>query len=339
MSERVSVIIPAYNEERYIGKCLDSLLRQTYVDMEIIAIDDGSKDKTLEILRDYEKKYKNIKILTQNRQGPGRARNFGAKEAMGGILVLVDADMEFDKDYIKYLVQPIIDGKCTGTSHMQEYIANKDNIWARCWGMKRVNPKTNWKNVGLLRAILKKEFLKKGGFDPKSGYFDDGSLYEKNEKVGLAVKDAICYHNNPSSLKEVFNHSKWIGGSIMIDYKNLLNLKFILNSPKRARQAKFIFSLLALLGLFTIIILWIFKVNLDINFLIFLMPGLLLIPLITLTINRTICEKYPKYILFLPVFYLVKFSGLSLGALEQIPNIINKKIRGKEIVYKYYIKS
>lgn len=53
---KVSVIIPAYNEEKYIGKCLDSLLKQTYEDLEIIVINDGSKDKTLKIIRNYEKK-------------------------------------------------------------------------------------------------------------------------------------------------------------------------------------------------------------------------------------------------------------------------------------------
>ncbi|MEM2918883.1 MAG: glycosyltransferase family 2 protein [Candidatus Altiarchaeota archaeon] len=66
---RISVIIPAYNEEKYISRCLDSLLEQTYEDFEIIAIDDGSKDKTSEILKSYEKKYKKIKVLSQEHKG------------------------------------------------------------------------------------------------------------------------------------------------------------------------------------------------------------------------------------------------------------------------------
>ncbi len=160
-------------------------------------------------------------------------------------------------------------------------------------------------------------------------------VIEKNNKIGLAVRDAICYHNNPASLKEVFNHSKWIGGSLIVDYKNLLNLKFFLHKPKRARKVKLIIPFVILTILIAIIISWILKINLNLEFFIFLMLGLLVILLMTLTLNRAISERYPKYIPFLPIFYLMKSSGLIYGALGQIPNIISKKIRGEEVTYKY----
>jgi glycosyltransferase involved in cell wall biosynthesis len=333
---KVSVIIPAYNEEKYIRKCLDSLLTQTYKDVEIIVIDDGSTDKTLKILRDYEKKYENVKILTQKHKGPGEARNLGAKEAKGEILALVDADMEFDERYIEKLIEPIIEGKTIGTAHTIEKIGNEKNIWSKCWGTRRANPEMNWETIGIFRAILKEEFLKTGGFNPKKGYFDDSSPYEKTKRRGLAVKDAICYHNNPSSLREVFNHSKWIGGSIMIDYENLLNLKFFLKKTKRAK--KFKFSIIFLLILI-ISIISVFKIlGLNVEYKTFTFTIIVLLPIILIFIfalRRTIRERYPKYLIFLPIFYLIKFLGLTFGAFRQIPNIVISKIQGREVKYKY----
>ena len=323
---KVSVIIPAYNEEKYIGKCLDSLLKQTYKDMEIIVIDDGSKDKTLEILKEYEKKYRNIRILTQEHKGPGEARNLGARKAKGEILVLVDADMEFDKDYVKKLVEPIINGVCVGTSHVQEYIGNEENIWARCWGKRKANPRKDLKRFGIFRAILKDKFLKTGGFNPKKGYFDDSSPYEKEKIVGLDIPDAICYHNNPSSLKEVFNHSKWIGGSLMVNYKNLLNLNFFLKKPERRKK----FKLFVITSLIFILLFLFFIKNIIIVF-----GVLFLLYILILTLRRTIKEKEPLYLFTLPIFYAIKSLGLIFGALRQIPNMLIRKIQGKEISYKY----
>src|SRR5688500_5523951 len=100
---KVSVIIPVYNEEKYVSDCLDSLLEQTQT-LEIIVIDDGSTDKTPEILDRYIKK---IKILKQNHLGPAVARNLGAKQSSGDILVFADADMEFENDFVKQLIRPI----------------------------------------------------------------------------------------------------------------------------------------------------------------------------------------------------------------------------------------
>ena len=76
---KISVIIPAYNEETKIKKCLDSLLKQTYKNVEIFVVDDGSSDKTPEIIKEFSVKYKNISFLQQKQQGPGAAKNKAAK--------------------------------------------------------------------------------------------------------------------------------------------------------------------------------------------------------------------------------------------------------------------
>lgn len=128
-----------YNESRYVARCLDSLIEQSYKDFELIMIDDGSTDNTLEIIEKYKKKIDNLTLLHQEHGGPGKARNRGAKEAKGEVLVFVDADMVFDKKYIEELIKPILDKKEIGTAHGREYVANKDNSIARAFSLIRLS--------------------------------------------------------------------------------------------------------------------------------------------------------------------------------------------------------
>ena len=88
----VSVIIPAYNIEDYIGRCLDSVLSQTYKNLEIIVIDDGSSDRTGEILDDYEKKNHRMKVIHKENGGVSSARNIGIDRANGDYIGFVDGD-------------------------------------------------------------------------------------------------------------------------------------------------------------------------------------------------------------------------------------------------------
>ncbi|MBD5359291.1 MAG: glycosyltransferase family 2 protein [Bacteroides sp.] len=88
----ISVIIPAYNVQDYIAECLDSILNQTYKDLEIIVVDDGSTDSTPQILEEYAKKYPQIRILTQQNSGQSSARNNGLREAEGEEIIFVDSD-------------------------------------------------------------------------------------------------------------------------------------------------------------------------------------------------------------------------------------------------------
>ncbi len=87
---KVSVIIPAYNEEKYIKRCLDSAINQDLDDIEVIAINDGSTDNTLSIMREYENK--NVKVFDQNNHGAGYARNMGLLGAQGEYIQFLDAD-------------------------------------------------------------------------------------------------------------------------------------------------------------------------------------------------------------------------------------------------------
>lgn len=211
----VSVIIPAYNEEDYIGNCIDSLLNQSYKNFEVIVVDDGSTDKTPGILRKYPK----IKLLEGQHKGPGFSRNLGSRKAKGEILVFIDADMTFDKDYLANLVNPLIkDQEITGTTHDYEEAINTNNRWSFLWGRIRVPRRTPYvqkrKDMVIFRAIRKKAFLKMGGFDPVYGYADDQTFWFKYKLLPAIAKNTTCYHVNPETLSQVYSQSRWIGASM-----------------------------------------------------------------------------------------------------------------------------
>lgn len=214
--KKVSVIIPTYNEEKNIGECLKSLDCQTYRDMEVIIIDDGSADGTKEIIKTIHCSLFTVHLLCQQHKGPGEARNLGAKNAKGDILVFVDADMTFAPEFVERLVGPIDRGITKGTFSSEEIVSNWENIWARCWSINedwekgKRHSKDYPNHQKVFRAILKSEFDRAGGFEIGGHYNDDWSLSDKLGYEAKLAPDATFYHKNPSELREVFNQSKWV---------------------------------------------------------------------------------------------------------------------------------
>ena len=98
---KVSVIIPVYNVELYLRECIDSVLSQTLKDIEVICVDDGSTDKSLEILKEYEQKDSRVIILTHENKYAGVARNNGIKVARGKYLVFLDSDDFFEPELLE----------------------------------------------------------------------------------------------------------------------------------------------------------------------------------------------------------------------------------------------
>lgn len=100
---KLSIVLPIYNVEKYLPKCLDCLLNQTLRDIEIICVNDESTDNSLEILNDYAKKDERIKIINQSNAGPGVARNNGIYVANGEYIAFCDPDDWIDENAYEYL--------------------------------------------------------------------------------------------------------------------------------------------------------------------------------------------------------------------------------------------
>ena len=106
--EKISVIIPIYNTEKYLIRCMDSIISNTYKNLEIICINDGSTDGSLSILRDYEKQDKRVLIINIENGGVSRARNIGLKRASGEIISFVDSDDWVHKRYFEVLINSLV---------------------------------------------------------------------------------------------------------------------------------------------------------------------------------------------------------------------------------------
>jgi glycosyltransferase involved in cell wall biosynthesis len=208
---KVSVVVPTYNEENNLGECLRSLMRQTYPDYEVIVVDDGSSDKTVDIAEGF-----GVTILRQQHKGPGIARNNGAEVASGEVLCFLDADMTFSPEFLTKLTEPIERGEAIGTSSKDELVANNDSVWARCWTINaglplgRRHPLDLPSEDQVFRCIDKSVFLSAGGFDDV-GCAEDYTVSRKVGRRALFADGAVCYHRNPGSLGEVFRDSKWYG--------------------------------------------------------------------------------------------------------------------------------
>lgn len=104
MSPLVSIIVPLYNVEMYVGKCIKSLINQSYENIQIILVDDGSHDRTLQILRHFELIDKRIKVLNQANNGVSSARNLGLENSSGEYVVFVDGDDFLAPDFVDYML-------------------------------------------------------------------------------------------------------------------------------------------------------------------------------------------------------------------------------------------
>lgn len=108
--EKVSVIVPVFNEERYLLRCLDCITAQTYRNLEILLIDDGSTDASSRICDDFAAAESRARVIHQENRGLFAARNRGIEESTGQYLIFPDADDYFHKDYIRLLYEAIISG-------------------------------------------------------------------------------------------------------------------------------------------------------------------------------------------------------------------------------------
>lgn len=228
LNVKISVIIPVYNVEKYLKKCLDSIITQTYKNLEIICVDDGSTDSSLEILHYYEKKDDRIKVLTQKNQGPSAARNKAIDAATGKYISFVDADnfLQWNAYEILAMVAEeneldlIMFGANTfPTSEGEAWI--KDKL---CTAYKVYNPETAGEVIFHEKAsvpflwlhFLKRDLLNKPGkirFDESMKLGEDQLfqfLYVPRAKSIMVIEDKLYNYriSRNSSLMQIYNDRK-----------------------------------------------------------------------------------------------------------------------------------
>ena len=103
----ISVIVPVYNAEKYLGRCIDSVLNQTFKEFELILVDDGSKDSSGNICEKYAERDQRIKVIHQENQGQAAARNRGVFNAIGEWIMFVDADDMIHRQMLEYLYRAV----------------------------------------------------------------------------------------------------------------------------------------------------------------------------------------------------------------------------------------
>jgi cellulose synthase/poly-beta-1,6-N-acetylglucosamine synthase-like glycosyltransferase len=220
---KLSIIIPAFNEEKNIKECLDSIFSSNYPKekLEVIVIDDGSSDNTVGIV----KIYKGVKLLKQDHKGKSEALNLGTAESKHNFVLTLDADTIIEKDCIKEIVKPLSDnnvGATTGNSKVKNNMSILgifQNIEYHYNNLIRSSFSNLFNNgiwfFGAL-ACYKKDVLKKINFFKKDTLTEDMDIALEIRKAGyttLNVYNATGYTIVPKTLKELYNQRArwWIG--------------------------------------------------------------------------------------------------------------------------------
>ena len=186
----LTILIPVYNTEKYIEKCIDSLLRQTYENIEIILIDGGSTDRTTEICSKYADNYEKIRLVKKENEGVSSARNRGIDEATGKYIVFVDGDDWIENKTVQTLVWLLEENKAD-----MSYIIKNGHMYSSGEvlignGQKMLLHILNTSSIEIWGKLFKKDLFKNIRF-PDGKQNED--LYILPE-ILLECKKVVAYH-------------------------------------------------------------------------------------------------------------------------------------------------
>jgi len=198
---KISIIIPVYNAEKFISETIESVIAQTYQDWEIIAVDDGSTDKTPEILKEYEKKLsKKLRVITQKNSGVSIARNTGIAAAKGEYIAFLDHDDLWMPEKLEKQIKLLDSNKELGLVYSDSYMIDesgnlkKDTFINSIMSKNILQSKVFRGNIfnelfcvdfiPLLTTIVRKDvFDKVGMFNPKYKISEDYDLFLKIARI------------------------------------------------------------------------------------------------------------------------------------------------------------
>ncbi|HFU76224.1 MAG TPA: glycosyltransferase family 2 protein [Arcobacter sp.] len=236
---KVSILIPLYNAQKYISQAIDSCLEQTYKDIEIIIVDDGSSDSSLSIALEYEKRHSNIIVETQKNSGAAVARNKAFELSSGGYIQYLDADDVLHKDKIRiqmeYLLNEdehtIVYGKW---GIFQSTI--KNTVWLKPPVPKNYNDSRQflldlWASGRAVTTILwlvpRNLIIKSRGWNEKLSTNDDGEFFARvvyNASKVVYMNKSLSYYrtDNNNSLSRNINQKALL--SIYDSFETYINL-------------------------------------------------------------------------------------------------------------------
>ena len=218
-NKQVSVIVPVYNKEKYLNRCLESLLNQTYTNLEIILVDDGSTDGSLVVCQEYAKKDSRIKVLAKKNGGVSSARNCGLEHSTGEWIAFVDPDDWLNLQYFELLMESAEQYHAEIVCCFANDIYEKNNTVRTCsheTGNVFVTPKSqlNWLDVKhnhdvIWGAIYKKYILQGLEFNQDLTVGEDTLFFaQAADKAQTIVKiDRALY--NYSRNEDSVTVGKW----------------------------------------------------------------------------------------------------------------------------------
>jgi len=240
MEDLISIIIPVYNSAKYLPKCLDSVIGQTYRKLEIITINDGSIDNSLDILKEFEKKDNRIIILNKKNAGVSEARNDGIDAAKGEYIMFIDSDDWIEDNYIELLYEEMKDNQLdvcrTG------FIVDRSGIPCEKISLTEKNEllingndiKQNFIDTTIFHSacvqLIKLDLIKKHNirFDQYVAYEEDLLFNMNLYKYAKSIKYIDCsqyhYTANENSVTRQLNNVVKIISSIMLVNKKMINL-------------------------------------------------------------------------------------------------------------------
>ena len=225
--KKVSIIVPMYNVENYITKCIDSLVNQTYSNIEIILIDDGSKDATFQIIKNF--KDKRIKYIYQKNAGVSAARNNGISKSSGDYITFIDADDWLEENAIELMINLFETNDCdvirtnyynVSYSDKKEIIQINKNV-INDYYIKLEDVLLGKINCYVWLIMLKRDCINKISFNTNLPMMEDNYFYFELLKNDYKIKSfdipTYYYLNNPNGASlNINNYKKNIDSIILL---------------------------------------------------------------------------------------------------------------------------
>jgi len=208
----VSVIVPTFNSERFLEECLSSLVKQRYEKIEVVIVDDGSTDGTVEVAERYR-----CRVIRNPRRGRAEAKNEGIQRSFGEYLFFVDSDMELTSDVVSECVNIAENDQCVGGIVIPERSVG-DSFWVRVRDFER---SFYAGSVVESARFFPAKFAKGvGGFEEGLVFFEESTLpYKINRKgynIFARVKSPILHHEEDFSLMKWLRKKFYYGKTVHV---------------------------------------------------------------------------------------------------------------------------